>query len=103
MLSSVEVREGDVVLLATDGFFYNMYDAEVAQVIKEMKVLAVILFIHVYFGTSLVPRPQILSHIHGCEIKSGQRPGNEATLGWDRDGSYKHCYLSSGQSREGLV
>jgi len=41
MLSSVEVREGDMVVLGTDGFFYNMYDAEVAQILQEMKVLAV--------------------------------------------------------------
>lgn len=41
ILSSVEVREGDMVVLGTDGFFYNMYDTEVAQILQEMKVLVV--------------------------------------------------------------
>jgi len=37
ILSSVEVREGDMVVLGTDGFFYNVYDTEVAQILQEMK------------------------------------------------------------------
>ncbi len=34
----MDVRDGDVVVLATDGLFSNVYDSEVAEVIQGIKV-----------------------------------------------------------------
>lgn len=86
MLSSVEVREGDMVVLGTDGFFYNMYDAEVAQILQEMKVLAVgsrahhiaCEFVHVIMQSIL----QVLQALIGTKKKGFSVGGNKKGPRW---------------------
>lgn len=44
MQSKVEVKDGDIVLLSTDGLFDNMYEEEILKMIRNMKVCT---YVHV--------------------------------------------------------
>ena len=40
--ASVAVREGDIVLVSSDGLFNNVYEEEILHVLKDVKVTTVI-------------------------------------------------------------